>query len=403
MRKVEINAPSFPESVSEGTLVVWHHKPGEPVTRDTPLADVETEKVVIEVMSQADGKIIEIIKQEGETVLAGEVLGHFSIEQAKSVTTPTDARVSVAESGDAIVLASPAARQLSKEKQVDLNRVTGTGKDGRITKEDVQKAVDQDPAVAKPASVAAPLVTAAPATPAIQGERNERRVPMTRIRASIAKRLVSAQQTAAMLTTFNEVDMSAIMAMRSKYKDEFAEAHGGTRLGFMSFFVTAAVGALKKFPAVNASIDGSDIVYHGYYDIGIAVGTDRGLVVPILRDAEHLRIADIEAQIRGYGEKAQQGKLTLEEMQGGTFTISNGGVYGSLLSTPILNAPQTAVLGMHKIQPRPIAVQGEVQIAPMMYLALSYDHRLIDGSEAVRFLVCIKDLLEDPARMLLAL
>lgn len=398
MSTVEIKAPAFPESVSEGTLVIWHHKPGEQVKRDAPLADVETEKVVIEIMAPADGKIVDIIKKEGETVLAEEILGRFSIEKAQPDETVASSAAPKAAAGDGVTPVSPAARQLAEEKNIDLSAVTGTGRDGRITKADVLNATGQ----AQEEATKTPVPSTAP-PPIAEDGRVQKRVPMTRLRASIAKRLVSAQQTAAMLTTFNEANMSEVMALRSKYKEEFAKTHEGVRLGFMSFFVTAAGCALKKFPAMNASIDGQDIVYHGYCDIGIAVGTDRGLVVPILRDAEHLSIADIESQIRNYGERAQQGKLSLEEMQGGTFTISNGGVYGSLLSTPILNPPQTAILGMHKIQERPIVVQGEIKIAPMMYLALSYDHRLVDGSEAVRFLVCIKDLLEDPARMLLAL
>jgi 2-oxoglutarate dehydrogenase E2 component (dihydrolipoamide succinyltransferase) len=285
--------------------------------------------------------------------------------------------------------------------------VRGSGRDGRITKEDVEKAAATPapaPAAAAPAAPAAPAsetLQRLPGVGQVEGERPERRVPMTRLRASIARRLVEAQQTAAMLTTFNEVNMQPIMDLRARYKDEFEKAHNGTRLGFMSFFVRAATEALKRFPAVNGSIDGNDIVYHGYYDVGVAVGTDRGLVVPIIRDADGLSLAQIEESIRDYGLKARDGKLALEDMAGGTFTISNGGVFGSLMSTPILNPPQTAILGMHKIQDRPMAVNGQVVIQPMMYLALSYDHRLIDGSEAVRFLVTIKDLLEEPARMLL--
>jgi 2-oxoglutarate dehydrogenase E2 component (dihydrolipoamide succinyltransferase) len=285
--------------------------------------------------------------------------------------------------------------------------VRGSGRDGRITKEDVEKAAATPapaPAAAAPAAQAAPAsetLQRLPGVGQVEGERPERRVPMTRLRASIARRLVEAQQTAAMLTTFNEVNMQPIMDLRARYKDEFEKAHNGTRLGFMSFFVRAATEALKRFPAVNGSIDGNDIVYHGYYDVGVAVGTDRGLVVPIIRDADGLSLAQIEESIRDYGLKARDGKLALEDMAGGTFTISNGGVFGSLMSTPILNPPQTAILGMHKIQDRPMAVNGQVVIQPMMYLALSYDHRLIDGSEAVRFLVTIKDLLEEPARMLL--
>ena len=309
--------------------------------------------------------------------------------------------------------ASPAARKLAEEQGIDPATISGTGKDGRITKEDVQRAIDSPapaPAAPVPATGATPAASTVevpdalariPGAPLDEGERPERRVPMTRLRASIARRLVEAQQTAAMLTTFNEVDMKPIMDLRSQYKDQFEKVHNGTRLGFMSFFVRAATEALKRFPAVNASIDDADIVYHGYYDVGVAVGTDRGLVVPVIRDADNLSLAQLEERIREYGLKARDGKLALEDMAGGTFTISNGGVFGSLLSTPILNPPQTAILGMHKIQDRPMAVNGEVVIRPMMYLALSYDHRLIDGSEAVRFLVTIKELIEEPARILL--
>jgi 2-oxoglutarate dehydrogenase E2 component (dihydrolipoamide succinyltransferase) len=387
--------------------------------------DIETDKVVLEVVAPADGTLAEIVKQEGDTVLSEEVLARFEAGEAGESDAPAEASgVPARESAPAPAPAepapvSPAARKLADEHGLDVSRVAGTGKDGRITKEDVQRAVAEAPAEKKPAAEAAPAAprAEAPTRPAEgaagpdlaripgvgveRGDRPERRVPMTRLRASIARRLVEAQQTAAMLTTFNEVNMKPIMDLRARYKDDFEKAHNGTRLGFMSFFVRAATEALKRFPAVNASIDDSDIVYHGYYDVGVAVGTDRGLVVPVIRDADGLSLAQIEERIRAYGSRAQEGKLSLEEMAGGTFTISNGGVFGSLLSTPILNPPQTAILGMHKIQDRPMAVDGEVRILPMMYLALSYDHRLIDGSEAVRFLATIKGLIEEPARILL--
>jgi len=414
----EIKAPQFPESVADGTVATWHKAVGEAVSRDELLVDIETDKVVLEVVAPADGVLTAIHKDVGETVLSEEVLGIFEAGAAASAAAPAAAEpaapaptAGTAEEPSAPAgpggAASPAARKAASELGVELAQVRGSGRDGRITKEDVEKAA-ATPAPAPAA--AAPAVPAAPASETLQrlpgvgqveGERPERRVPMTRLRASIARRLVEAQQTAAMLTTFNEVNMQPIMDLRARYKDEFEKAHNGTRLGFMSFFVRAATEALKRFPAVNGSIDGNDIVYHGYYDVGVAVGTDRGLVVPIIRDADGLSLAQIEESIRDYGLKARDGKLALEDMAGGTFTISNGGVFGSLMSTPILNPPQTAILGMHKIQDRPMAVNGQVVIQPMMYLALSYDHRLIDGSEAVRFLVTIKDLLEEPARMLL--
>jgi len=411
----EIKAPQFPESVADGTVATWHKAVGEAVSRDELLVDIETDKVVLEVVAPADGALTTIHKDVGETVLSEEVLGVFEVGAAASAAAPatTEAAPAItaaaAESSGPGGAASPAARKAASELGVELAQVRGSGRDGRITKEDVEKAAAA-PASAPAQAAAAPKAPAAPASETLQrlpgvgqaeGERPERRVPMTRLRASIARRLVEAQQTAAMLTTFNEVNMQPVMDLRARYKDDFEKAHNGTRLGFMSFFVRAATEALKRFPAVNGSIDGNDIVYHGYYDVGVAVGTDRGLVVPIIRDADGLSLAQIEESIRDYGLKARDGKLALEDMAGGTFTISNGGVFGSLMSTPILNPPQTAILGMHKIQDRPMAVNGQVVIQPMMYLALSYDHRLIDGSEAVRFLVTIKDLLEEPARMLL--
>ena len=411
---IEIKAPTLPESVPDGTIATWYKKPGESVARDELLVDIETDKVVLEVVAPADGVLQEIKKGEGDTIVSNEVLavfaeGEISKEPAKSAA-PADAAAAVPaeddeDKSDEAVLMSPAARKLVEENKLDPEQITSTGKDGRITKEDVLNhmkapAAKQQPAPAAAPAPAAPKPVPAPVTvPA--GARAEERVPMTRLRAKVAERLLQATQTTAMLTTFNEVDMSAVMELRNKYKDAFEKQHDGTRLGFMSFFVRASVEALKRFPAVNASIDGNDIIYHGYQDIGVAVSSDRGLVVPVLRDADAMSLADIEKSIRDYGLKARDGKLSIEEMTGGTFTISNGGVFGSLLSTPILNPPQTAILGMHKIQERPMAVNGEVKVLPMMYLALSYDHRMIDGKEAVQFLVTIKDLLEDPARIFL--
>ena len=401
---VDIKAPEFPESVADGEVATWHVQIGEAVRRDQVIVDIETDKVVLEVVAPADGKLIAIIKEEGETVLTDELLATFEAgDGAGASTDPAAVLSDMEETSEETedVVASPAARKIAQEQGLALDQVTGTGKDGRITKEDVVKAVAD---AQKPSSRAinAPTASIEQAL-VVPGERVERRVPMTRIRASIARRLVDAQQTAAMLTTFNEVDMKPIMDLRSRYKDEFEKAHNGTRLGFMSFFVRSSIEALKRFPVVNASIDGNDIVYHGYQDVGVAVSSPRGLVVPILRDADSLTLAEIEVQIREFGTRAQENKLSIDDMTGGTFTISNGGVFGSLLSTPILNPPQTAILGMHKIADRPMAVDGEVEIRPMMYLALSYDHRLIDGQEAVRFLVTIKDFLEEPARILLDL
>ncbi|EIU3498097.1 2-oxoglutarate dehydrogenase complex dihydrolipoyllysine-residue succinyltransferase [Pseudomonas aeruginosa] len=405
---IEIKAPTFPESVADGTVATWHKKPGEAVKRDELIVDIETDKVVIEVLAEADGVLAEIIKNEGDTVLSNELLGKLNEGGAAAPAAPAaaapaaapaaQAAAPAAAGGDDAIL-SPAARKLAEEAGIDPNSIAGTGKGGRATKEDVVAAVE-----AKKNAPAAPAKPAAPAAEApifAAGDRVEKRVPMTRLRAKVAERLVEAQSAMAMLTTFNEVNMKPIMDLRSKYKDLFEKKHNGVRLGFMSFFVKAATEALKRFPGVNASIDGNDIVYHGYQDIGVAVSSDRGLVVPVLRNAEFMSLAEIEGGIANFGKKAKEGKLTIEDMTGGTFTISNGGVFGSLLSTPIVNPPQTAILGMHKIQERPMAVNGQVVILPMMYLALSYDHRLIDGKEAVSFLVAIKDLLEDPARLLL--
>lgn len=434
---IEIKAPMFPESIADGEIAEWHVEVGESVKRDQVIVDIETDKVVLEVAAVADGKVTEILKQQGETVLAEEVLALFeegevsdapaakSAAQAEPApeseaaptpapTTPAPAptptstpaatpQSEVVTGGDAI--ASPAARKIAKENEIKLSAMQGTGKGGRITREDVMKVVSQAPGPAQPAKrPAEPAAVPEPTTPTFADTpkgRVERRVPMTRLRASIARRLVEAQQTAAMLTTFNEVDMKGIMDLRARYKEDFQKAHDGTRLGFMSFFVRACIESLKRFPAVNASIDENDIVYHGYQDIGVAVSSPRGLVVPVMRDADNLSLAEIEEQIRALSTKARDNKLAIEDISGGTFTISNGGVFGSLLSTPILNPPQTAILGMHKIQERPMVMDGEIQIRPMMYLALSYDHRVIDGSEAVRFLVTIKEFLEEPARIML--
>ena len=396
---IEIRTPTFAESISEGTVAVWHKGVGESVKRDDVLLDIETEKVVIEIFAPADGIVAEIVKGEGDVVESEDLLGRLREVEADA----DEPAAPVADAPRAVqIVASPAARKLAAEQGIDLDSVDGSGRDGRITKDDVQRQVDEARAAAQVTTEPEPEPTdGAPQTDT--GERVERRVPMTRLRASIAARLVEAQQTAAMLTTFNEVDMGPIMTMRRRYGDEFRERHNGTKLGFMSFFVRASVEALKRFPAVNATIDGNDIVYHGYYDIGVAVSTDRGLVVPVIRDADALGMHQIEDAIVDYSARAQDGKLALEDMQGGTFTISNGGVFGSLLSTPILNPPQTGILGMHKIEERPMVVDGEIVARPMMYLALSYDHRLIDGREAVSFLVTVKQLIEDPARILLEL
>ncbi|SEE06393.1 2-oxoglutarate dehydrogenase complex dihydrolipoyllysine-residue succinyltransferase [Pseudomonas anguilliseptica] len=403
---IEIKAPTFPESVADGTVATWHKKPGDAVKRDELIVDIETDKVVIEVLAEADGVLAQIIKNEGDTVLSNELLGTLGEGGAAAPAPAVAAQAAApaaaapaAAAGDDQIL-SPAARKIAEENGIDPNSIAGTGKGGRVTKEDVVVAVEAKknaPAAAPAAKPAAPAAAPVFAT----GDRTEKRVPMTRLRAKIAERLVEAQSSMAMLTTFNEVDMTEVMALRSKYKDLFEKSHNGVRLGFMSFFVKAATEALKRFPAVNASIDGNDIVYHGYADIGVAVSSDRGLVVPVLRNAELMSLAEIENGIATFGKKAKDGKLSIEEMTGGTFTITNGGTFGSMMSTPIVNPPQAAILGMHNIIQRPMAVNGQVVIRPMMYLALSYDHRLIDGKEAVTFLVTIKNLLEDPARLLL--
>lgn len=395
----EIKAPVFPESVADGTIATWHKQPGEAVSRDEVICDIETDKVVLEVVAPADGTIAAIVKNEGDTVLSAEVIAQFE-EGAVSGAAPAaapqaeqkaeQAAAVQAAAGAAVADQAPAVRKALTESGIPAADVAGTGRGGRITKEDVANHQ------AKPAAPAA-----APLSVAV-GERIEKRVPMTRLRKRVAERLLAATQETAMLTTFNEVNMKPIMEMRAQYKDAFEKRHGA-RLGFMSFFVKAATEALKRYPAVNASIDGNDIVYHGYYDIGVAVSSDRGLVVPVLRDTDRMNYAEVENGIRDFAYKARDSKLGIEDMTGGTFTITNGGTFGSLLSTPILNTPQTAILGMHKIQERPMAVNGQVEILPMMYLALSYDHRLIDGKEAVGFLVTIKELLEEPAKLILDL
>lgn len=440
---IEIKAPTFPESVADGTVATWHKQPGESVSRDELLVDIETDTVVLEVVAPADGSVEEIVKGEGETVLSDEVIGRFkegssdrdsgSEDSAESKSADNDKEADDSEAADTSKDSEaastgqtekqsaaersadldeardaglegggqygPAVRKLLEEKGLDPANIQGTGKGGRIVKEDVLNHMKEQPSA--PASKTETQPSEAAEETQSQAGRVEKRVPMTRLRATIAKRLVEAQQNAAMLTTYNEVDMEPVMSLRKRYRDDFEKAHNGTRLGFMSFFIKAATEALKRFPAVNASIDGDDMVYHSYQDVGVAVSTDRGLVVPILRDTDAMTLADMEKTIADFAKRARDGKLGIEDMKGGTFTITNGGIFGSLLSTPILNAPQTAILGMHKIQERAVVVDGEITVRPMMYLALSYDHRMIDGKEAVQFLVTIKELLEDPARMLL--
>ncbi|MEY2862949.1 MAG: 2-oxoglutarate dehydrogenase complex dihydrolipoyllysine-residue succinyltransferase [Pseudomonadota bacterium] len=398
----EIKAPVFPESVADGTVATWHKKVGDSVSRDEVLVDIETDKVVLEVVAPADGVLVSIAHPEGDTVLSNEVLGMFEAgASAASQSENTQAgpaaivpRPATADAAAADINAdlAPAVRKAVAENNLNAASIDGTGRGGRITKEDVQTHLTTPKAAATPVTALSVAV----------GERVEKRVPMTRLRAKVAERLLAASQQTAMLTTFNEVNMKPLMDMRKTYQERFEKRHG-VRLGFMSLFVKAATEALKRFPAVNASINGNDIVYHGYYDIGVAVSSDRGLVVPVLRDTDRMNLAEVEKNILDYGKKARDGKLGMDDLTGGTFTISNGGVFGSLLSTPILNPPQTAILGMHKIQERPMAVNGQVVILPMMYLALSYDHRLIDGKEAVSFLVTIKDLVEDPSLLLLDL
>jgi 2-oxoglutarate dehydrogenase E2 component (dihydrolipoamide succinyltransferase) len=404
---IEVRVPALPESVADATVLSWHKKPGDPVRREENLVDLETDKVVLEVPAPGDGVLREVYVKDGDSVqadallaLIGEVAEAERAAPSARVEKPAPAAPPPAE-GEPVL--TPAVRRLIKELNVDPREIRGSGKDGRILKSDVMSYLDsREPSETEQelgALAAAPEGTPA-AVAATPGQRPEQRVPMTRLRARIAERLVQAQHTAAILTTFNEVNLQGVQELRKRHQERFEKEHG-VRLGFMSFFVRAVVEALKKFPVVNASVDGSDIVYHGYYDIGIAVGSPRGLVVPILRDADQLSFAEIESAIKAFGKKAQEGTLTYEELSGGTFTISNGGVYGSMLSTPILNPPQSGILGMHNIVDRPVVENGQIVIRPMMYVALSYDHRIIDGREAVSFLVTIKQLLEDPARLLL--
>ena len=391
---IDVKVPMLSESVSEGTLLEWKKKVGEAVARDEILIDIETDKVVLEVPSPQAGVLVEIIAQNGETVAAEQVLARIDTAATASASAEAPAAAPAPEAAPAaaqINAAMPAAAKLAAETGVDVNALQGSGRDGRVLKEDVQNAA------AKPAAAPA----AAPA-PVPAGARPEQRVPMSRLRARVAERLLASQQENAILTTFNEVNMKPIMDLRAKYKEKFEKEHG-VKLGFMSFFVKAAVAALKKYPVVNASVDGSDIVYHGYFDIGIAIGSPRGLVVPILRDADQMSIADIEQAIVDYAKKAKDGKIALEDLTGGTFSITNGGTFGSMMSTPIINPPQSAILGMHATKERAVVENGQVVVRPMMYLALSYDHRIIDGREAVLTLVTIKDALEDPARLLLDL
>ncbi|MEC5159487.1 MULTISPECIES: 2-oxoglutarate dehydrogenase complex dihydrolipoyllysine-residue succinyltransferase [unclassified Janthinobacterium] len=424
MAQIEVKVPQLSESVAEATLLTWHKKVGEPVGRDENMIDIETDKVVLELPAPSAGVIVQIIKGDGSTVVAGEVIAIIDTEGPAKVSpmevssipqpaaqaaadasqAPASSAAPVASKGD---VAMPAAAKLLSENNMTAAQVSGTGKDGRVTKGDVLNAVAAKAPVVAP--VAAPAVpakaalqhVAAPAA-ANLGERPEERVPMSRLRARIAERLVMSQSTNAILTTFNEVNMQPVIDLRNKYKDKFEKEHG-VKLGFMSFFVKAAVAALKKYPIINASVDGNDIVYHGYFDIGIAVGSPRGLVVPIIRNADQMSIADIEKKIGEFGNKAKEGKLTLDDLTGGTFSISNGGTFGSMLSTPIINPPQSAILGVHATKDRAVVENGQVVVRPMNYLAMSYDHRIIDGREAVLGLVAMKEALEDPARLLLDL
>ena len=412
---IEVKVPQLPESVSDATLLSWHKKAGQDVVRDENLVDLETDKVVLEVPAPVSGTLKEIRIADGATVTSGEILAVIEEGAVSAAEKPAAAPTEQAEEAPAEPAAeptstpepesreaahklSPAVRRMLEEHDLEGSVIPGTGKDGRLTKADVMnylKTHEDENITADDSAFVEPAI-------AVEVDRRDERVPMTRLRARIAERLVEAQQTAAMLTTFNEVDLSEVMALRSRYKEAFEKAHG-VRLGFMSFFVRAAVEALRKFPEVNASIEGKDIVYHNYQDIGIAVSSDRGLLVPILRDAGQMSFAEIEQKIAEYGAKARDASISIEELTGGTFTITNGGIFGSMMSTPILNPPQSAILGMHAIQQRPVAIDGKVEIRPMMYLAVTYDHRIIDGKEAVQFLVTIKQLLEDPARLLLQL
>ncbi|KTD66587.1 dihydrolipoamide succinyltransferase subunit E2 [Legionella santicrucis] len=405
---IEVKVPVLPESVADATVAAWHKKVGDKVSRDENLLDLETDKVVLEVPAPVDGILSEIMFQEGDTVHSGQLLAKIKegdaaeTKEEKKTESKEEKKTEQADSTKEKVSAkedkstSPVVRRMMAEHDLQPGQIQGSGKDGRITKEDVLSYIESSrEKSSKPAESKKEQTTQAQ-----MGLREERRVPMTRLRAKIAERLLAAQHNAAMLTTFNEVNLKAVMDLRAQYKDSFEKKHG-VKLGFMSFFTKAVVESLKRFPAVNASIDGQDVVYHGFYDIGIAVSTDRGLVVPVIRDADQMSMADIELAINDSATKARQGKLAMEDMQGGTFTITNGGVFGSLLATPIINPPQTGILGMHKIEERPVVEKGQIVIRPMMYVALSYDHRLIDGKDSVQFLVSVKELLEDPARLLL--
>ena len=410
---IKIKSPTFPESVSDGTVANWVKKEGETVLQDDVIAEIETDKVVLEVLAPADGKIAKIHKKEGDVVQSAELIGEFlegpdirsddlpkdqKKEQIDLPSAVDDAAQVMADAAQNFTKTGPAAKKIAKEKNIDLNSIDGSGKGGRVTKADVLNYASNNQS--DPEKTA--ITKDNDEKESTSEDRETKRVPMSRIRATIAKRLVEVQQNTAMLTTFNEVDMQPIKNLRKKHGEEFLNEHG-VKLGFMGFFVAACVNALGKFPLVNASIDGEDIVYHNFKDIGVAVSTERGLVVPILKDADLMTIPEIESAIFSLAEKAREGKLSIEEMQGGTFTISNGGIFGSLLSTPILNAPQTAILGMHKIEDRPVVVEGEIVVRPMMYLAMSYDHRMLDGKEAVSFLVSVKEQLENPEKLLLNL
>ena len=395
---IEIKVPALSESVAEATLLSWHKKIGDPINRDENLIDIETDKVVLELPSPDDGVLVEVIKNDGDTVTAGEVIAKIDTEakiksdpkNANSNGQSSDTQISNPSEQEKILM--PAAAKIAREKNIDVDKIQGSGKAGRITKEDILKT--ESSSIKEKSSFAVSAV--------VTGERGEQRVPMSRLRKRIAERLIESQSTAAILSTFNEVNMGPVIQLRKKYKEQFEKAHG-VKLGFMSFFVKAALMALQKFPIINSSIDGDDIIYHSFYDIGIAVGSPRGLVVPVLRNVDSLSFANIEKQISDFGKKANEGKLSIEELTGGTFSISNGGVFGSMLSTPIINPPQSAILGIHATKDRAVVENGEVVVRPMNYLALSYDHRIIDGREAVLFLVAIKDALEDPSRMLLEL
>ena len=394
---MEIKVPVLPESVADATIATWHVKTGEAVSRDQVLVDIETDKVVLEVVAQADGVMGEIVHAEGATVLAEQVIGHLNAgataASAPAAAAAPAAAPAAADAGDDVL--TPSVRRLIAEKGLDAAKIQGSGKNGRVTKEDVEKFLSGAPAA--PAKAAAAPIAAAPV---VSGDRSQKRVPMTRLRKTIANRLLEAKNSTAMLTTFNEVNMKPIMDLRKQYADVFEKKHG-IRLGFMSFYVKAVTEALKRFPEVNACIDGDDIVYHNYFDVSIAVSTPRGLVTPVLRDCDKMNLAEIEKAIKDLALKGRDGKLSIDDLTGGNFTITNGGVFGSLMSTPIINPPQSAILGMHKIQDRVMVVDGKMEILPMMYLALSYDHRIIDGKESVGFLVTVKELLEDPTRILL--